>query len=173
MPVAIPDGVKCELKDHYLKVTGPKGSLERDLPKEVDIAIEENEIRVTRSSDEPKMRSLHGLARALVNNMVEGVTNGFEKTLLIEGVGYRASMQGKQLSLSVGLSHPVVIEPPEHVEFAVEGAQTIKIQGIDKEAVGQVAADVRAWRKPEPYKGKGIRYSTEYVRRKVGKAGAK
>ena len=128
---------------------------------------------VTRSSDAPKERALHGLTRALVNNMVVGVTAGFEKSLTIVGVGYRASMQGKALNLVLGFSHPVMVEPPKGIAFAVEGTQTIKVSGIDKGLVGQTAADVRALRKPEPYKGKGVRYTDEHVRRKVGKAGIK
>ena len=127
---------------------------------------------VTRSSDRPDQRSLHGLTRALIYNLVTGVTRGYERVLQIEGVGYRASMQGKSLNLAVGHSHAVVVEPPAGITFEVEGTQTIKVTGIDKQLVGQVAANVRAWRKPEPYKGKGIRYRGERIRRKVGKAGA-
>jgi len=137
------------------------------------VRIGDAEIVVTRPSDNRHHRSLHGLTRALVNNMVVGVTQGFEKVLQIEGVGYRASMQGKSLNLALGLSHPVLVEPPEGIEFKVEGTQTIRVSGIDKELVGQVTANVRAWRKPEPYKGKGIRYAGEHIRRKVGKAGVK
>ncbi|MEA3364186.1 MAG: 50S ribosomal protein L6, partial [Candidatus Hydrogenedentes bacterium] len=138
---------------------------------EVSVAVEDNQIVVTRPSDKPQHRSLHGLTRALAYNLVVGVTQGFERVLQIEGVGFRASMQGKSLNLAVGHSHPVVIEPPEGITFQVEGTQTIKVSGIDKQLVGQVAARIRAWRKPEPYKGKGIRYAGERIRRKVGKAG--
>lgn len=172
-PIPIPEKVKIDLQGNHIKVTGPKGELERDLPVEITVNVGEAEIEVTRPNETAPFRALHGLTRALINNMVEGVTNGFAKELKVEGVGYRASMQGKSLNLSVGFSHPVVVEPPEGVTFAVEGTQNIKVSGIDKELVGQTASNIRAWRKPEPYKGKGIRYVDERVRRKVGKAGAK
>lgn len=173
VPVPIPDGVKCESSASHFKVTGPKGALERDFSPEITIAITDKEITVRRPSDKPEHRALHGLTRALIANMVTGVTQGFEKVLVIQGVGYRASLQGKSLNLALGLSHPVTVDPPEGITFSVEGVQTIKVAGIDKELVGQTAAKVRALRKPEPYKGKGIRYANEYVRRKVGKAGVK
>lgn len=169
----IPAGVKCELTGTHLKVTGPKGMLERTLHPAVQVAVAEGALTVTRPDDDPKNRALHGLTRALIQNMVAGVTQGYEKTLQIEGVGYRASMQGKSLQLLLGYSHPVLVEPPEGITFVVEGTQTIKVSGINRELVGQTAANVRAWRKPEPYKGKGVRYSTERVRRKVGKSGVK
>jgi large subunit ribosomal protein L6 len=172
LPVPIPDGVKVEQTKNRLKVTGPKGTLEQDLNPEMTVLVEDDQVVVARPSDKPQHRSLHGLTRALINNLVVGVTEGFERVLEIEGVGYRASMQGKSLNLVVGHSHPVVVEPPEGIAFEVEGTQTIKVSGIDKQLVGQVAANVRAWRKPEPYKGKGIRYRGEHIRRKVGKAGA-
>jgi len=171
LPVPIPDGVTCAIKGVHVKVKGPKGTLERDFNPEIGIAEEDGQIVVTRPSDKQEHRAQHGLTRALIANMVTGVSQGFEKVLTIQGVGYRASMQGKSLNLSVGFSHPVVMEPPEGIAFTVEGTQTIRVSGIDKELVGQTAANVRAWRKPEPYKGKGIRYENEYVRRKVGKAG--
>ena len=155
-----------------MKVTGPKGTLEQAIHPEMSVAVEDNQIVVTRPGDRPEQRSLHGLTRALLYNLIVGVTQGYERVLQIEGVGYRASMQGKSLNLAVGHSHPVVVEPPEGVTFQVEGTQTIKVSGIDKQLVGQVAANVRAWRRPEPYKGKGIRYAGERIRRKVGKAGA-
>ena len=170
-PVPFPDSVKCELKGSHLKVTGPKGTLERDLWPEMGIEIQDGEIVVSRPSEKKEHRALHGLTRALINNMVVGVTQGYEKTLLIEGVGYRASIQGKNLNLALGFSHPVSVEPPEGIEFAIDGQQTMKVSGIDKQLVGQVAADLRALRKPEPYKGKGIRYADEHIRRKVSKAG--
>lgn len=172
-PVPIPEGVACELQGRRLKITGPKGALEQHLHPDIEVVLSDREITVRRPSDRPQHRALHGLTRALIHNMIVGVKEGYEKVLQIEGVGYRASLQGKSLNLSVGLSHPVLIEPPEGITFKVEGPQTIRVSGIDKQLVGQIAADIRAWRKPEPYKGKGIRYAGEYVRRKVGKAGAK
>lgn len=172
-PIPIPDGVKVEIGTTKVKVDGPKGSLEQAYDPMISVMIEENEVRISRSDDRPNTRAKHGLTRALINNMVLGVMQGFEKTLEIQGVGWRASMEGKNLSLSLGHSHPVKIEPPKGIDFSVEGNTTIKVSGIDKQQVGQAAANVRAWRKPEPYKGKGIRYRGEYVRRKVGKAGTK
>jgi len=173
LPVAIPGGVKAELNGQKLKVTGPKGTLERTFHPDVTITIEDGRVQVGRPSDEPVHRALHGLTRALIQNMVVGVTAGYSKVLQIVGVGYRASMQGASLQLSVGYSHPVMVEPPAGITFSVDGTQTIKVEGIDKELVGQVAADIRRWRQPEPYKGKGIKYENEYIRRKEGKAGGK
>ena len=172
LPVQIPGGVKCDLAGVHIKVTGPKGSLERDLHPEIKVAVNPTEIVVTRPSDKTFHRALHGLTRALLQNMVDGVSKGFVKTLKVEGVGYRASMQGKSLNLAVGFSHPVLIDPPAGITFEVPDTQTIKVGGIDNELVGQTAADIRAWRPPEPYKGKVIRYENERIRRKVGKAGA-
>ena len=169
----IPSGVNCELAGLRLKVKGPKGTLQRDLHPDMTVAVGEKEITVSRPSDKGQHRALHGLTRALIQNMINGVTKGYEKVLKIEGVGYRVSMQGKSLNLAIGFSHPVLIEPPEGITLTASDAATIRVAGIDKELVGQTAADIRAWRKPEPYKGKGIRYEGEYVRRKVGKAGAK
>ncbi|MCX5771989.1 MAG: 50S ribosomal protein L6 [Candidatus Hydrogenedentes bacterium] len=168
-----PAKVKCELAGRRLKVTGPKGALEREFHPDVTITVGPNEVAVARKNDKGEDRALHGLTRALVQNMITGVTTGFEKTLKVEGVGYRASMQGKSLNLSLGYSHPILVEAPAGIAFATPDPATIKIAGIDKELVGQTAADVRTWRKPEPYKGKGIRYDNERIRRKVGKAGAK
>ncbi len=173
LPVTIPSGVKCELAGLHLKVTGPKGTLERDLHPAMSVTVDASQVLVARPSDRGEHRALHGLTRALIQNMVVGVTQGFEKTLKIEGVGYRASIQGKSLNLALGYSHPVLVEPPDGITFVVPDTTTIKVQGIDRELVGQTAANVRAWRKPEPYKGKGVRYENEHVRRKVGKAGAK
>ena len=173
LPVTVPSGVKCALSGSILEVTGPKGKLNQELPGEMNINVGDSEIVVSRSSEKKEHRALHGLTRALIQNMMVGVTEGYEKTLLIEGVGYRASIQGKNLNLMLGFSHPVSVEPPAGIEFAVDGQQTIKVSGIDKQAVGQAAAQIRAFRKPEPYKGKGVRYSDEYVRRKVGKSGVK
>ncbi len=165
--------MKCELKGCQIKVTGPKGALERELSDKVSVEIRDGEIVVTRPSEDSERRAHHGLTRALINNMVMGVSEGYEKELQIQGVGYRASLQGKTLHLALGYSHPVTVEPPEGIQFAVEGTQTIKVSGFDKELVGQTAADIRKLRKPEPYKGKGIRYANETVRRKVGKSGGK
>ena len=173
LPVPVPSGVKCELDGATLKVTGPKGNLECALIADMIIKIEDEQIVVERPSESKEHKSIHGLTRSLINNMVVGVTEGYEKTLQIEGVGYRASLQGKTLNLQVGHSHPVAIDPPEGITFTMDGTQTIKVAGIDKQAVGQAAAKIRSKRKPEPYKGKGIRYSDEYVRRKVGKTGSK
>lgn len=172
LPVPVPGGVKCELTGSHLKVTGPKGTLEADFSPAVTIEIADGEIRVSRSSDRPEYRALHGLTRALINNMVHGVTNGFKKTLLLEGTGYRVSLQGKSLNILVGYSHPVVFDPPEGITFAVEGTQTIHVQGIDKQLVGEVAAKIRKIRPVEPYKGKGFRYEGEFVVRKESKKGA-
>ena len=171
--MAIPDGVKTTLLGMHLTVKGPKGALERDLHPDMTVTVQDKEILVTRPSEKGAHRALHGLTRALIQNMVTGVTQGFEKTLKIEGVGYRASLQGKALNLALGYSHPVLIEAPEGIALSVPDPATIKVAGIDCELVGQTAADIRAWRKPEPYKGKGIRYENEYVRRKEGKAGSK
>ncbi|HIJ66622.1 MAG TPA: 50S ribosomal protein L6 [Candidatus Hydrogenedentes bacterium] len=173
LPVPLPSGVTCELAGSRLRVTGPKGTLERTFNPEIGIDVGDAQIAVTRPDDQPDHRALHGLTRALVSNMVTGVTQGFKKSLEIVGVGFRASMQGKALNLVLGFSHPVLIEPPEGVTFSVEGPQSITVSGIDKQLVGQTAANIRALRKPEPYKGKGIRYKDEHVRRKVGKAGVK
>ena len=173
MPVPVPNGVKCEVSGNRIKVAGPNGVLERTFPLRMTVSFADGVLTVTRPSDHPDDRAAHGLTRALVNNMVLGVTQGFEKTLVIEGVGYRASLQGSSLNLALGYSHPVVVNPPDGISFEVSTPQTIKVSGIDKEKVGQTAADIRALRKPEPYKGKGIRLSTERVRRKVGKSGSK
>jgi len=172
-PISIPDGVKIEIGETSVKVTGPKGSLDETYDPAMTVTIDENQVRVARPNDRPNTRAKHGLIRALINNMVLGVTQGYEKTLEVHGVGWRAGMEGKSLTLSVGHSHPVKVDPPEGIEFSIEGNTTIKVAGISKQGVGQAAANIRAWRKPEPYKGKGIRYHGEYVRRKVGKAGTK
>lgn len=172
-PVPIPEGVEVNVGAACVKVKGPKGSLQEDYDPAIGVVVEENEVRVSRPNDRPEMRAKHGLTRALINNMVQGVTQGYEKVLEIQGVGWRATMEGKNLTLALGFSHPVKIEPPEGIEFSLDGNTTIKVSGISKQQVGQIAAKVRAWRKPEPYKGKGIRYRGEYVRRKVGKAGTK
>lgn len=173
MPIAIPAGVTVKLDGNVISVKGPKGELTRELPKEMIIDIEDNTILVKRPSDEKEHRSLHGLTRTLISNMVIGVTEGFKKTLEIVGVGYRAAKQGTKLGLSLGFSHPVEVVPPEGITIDVPAPNKIIISGIDKEVVGQLAAQVRGFREPEPYKGKGIKYEGERVRRKVGKAGGK
>ena len=174
MPIAIPAGVTVDVaENNKVTVKGPKGTLERVLPSEMKIQIEGSEIVVTRPSDLKKMKALHGLTRTLINNMVVGVTEGYKKVLEINGVGYRAAKAGKDLTLTLGYSHPVVMTDPEGVESTLEGQNKIIIKGIDKEKVGQYAAEIRDKRRPEPYKGKGIKYADEVIRRKVGKTGKK
>ena len=174
MPIAVPAGVTVTIAENNLvTVKGPKGTLERVLPAEMTIKQEGAEIVVTRPNDLKRSKSLHGLTRTLINNMVVGVTEGYEKVLEINGVGYRAAKQGKKLTLSLGYSHPVEMEDPEGVTTVLDGQNIIKVQGIDKEKVGQYAAVIREKRGPEPYKGKGIKYQTETIRRKVGKTGKK
>ena len=174
MPIAIPAGVTVEIaENNKVTVKGPKGTLERVLPSEIDIKMEGSEIVVSRPNDLKKMKSLHGLTRTLINNMVIGVTEGYEKKLEVNGVGYRAQKQGKKLVLSLGYSHPVEMEDPEGLETVLDGQNIIVVKGIDKEKVGQYAAEIRAKRAPEPYKGKGIKYADEVIRRKVGKTGKK
>ncbi|MCC7077466.1 MAG: 50S ribosomal protein L6 [Acidimicrobiia bacterium] len=171
-PIEIPSGVEVKIDGSTVAVKGPKGSLERLLPDVIGIEREGDTILVTRPNDEPTVRSLHGLVRSLVNNMVVGVTDGYRKELDIVGVGYRAQMKGKAIELQVGYSHPVLIDAPDGIDFEVPQPTRIIVSGIDKQHVGQVAADIRKVRKPEPYKGKGIRYVDEHVRRKAGKTGA-
>ena len=174
MPIAVPAGVTVEIaENNHVTVKGPKGTLERTLPTEMEIKKEGDEIIVTRPNDLKKMKSLHGLTRTLINNMVVGVTTGFSKSLEIAGVGYRAAKQGNNINFTLGFSHPVVKEPPAGITFEVPAPNKIVVSGADKEKVGAVAAEIRTLRPPEPYKGKGIRYEGEYVRRKMGKAGAK
>ena len=173
-PIEIPAGVTVKVSDDNLvHVKGPKGELSRKIRSEMKINVEGNVITVTRPSDIKEHRSLHGLSRTLINNMVVGVTTGFSKNLEINGVGYRAAKQGKNLNLSLGYSHPVIVEPPAGIEFDVPTATSIVVKGIDKEVVGAIAAKIRGYREPEPYKGKGIKYAGEHIRRKEGKAGAK
>ena len=172
MPVVLPKGVQAEVNENAIRVKGPKGELSRHFPGNVTIALNDGQVVVTRDSDLGAVRAMHGMARAIINNMVVGVSTGFSKALQIEGVGYRAEKKGKDLVLSLGYSHPIVVPPPEGIEFTVdEKAKVITISGADKEQVGQLAADVRKLRPPEPYKGKGLRYVGEHVRRKAGKAG--
>jgi len=173
-PIAIPAGVTVTVaEDNTVKVKGPKGELSRQIHRDMKVEVEGAVIKVSRPSDDKEHRSLHGLSRSLIHNMVVGVTDGFSKNLEINGVGYRAQKQGKNLNLSLGFSHPVVVEPPAGISFEVPSANAITVSGIDKEKVGQIAAEIRAFRKPEPYKGKGIKYAGEHIRRKEGKAGAK
>jgi large subunit ribosomal protein L6 len=171
-PISIPDGVEVKIDGVRVRVKGPKGELEQGFRPEIAIKEDDGNLMLSRESDEPQVRALHGLTRALLNNMVVGTSEGFEKNLEVHGVGYRAELEGSTLVLSVGFSHKVKVAPPSGIQFDVDTrAGTIKVLGIDKQLVGQVAADVRKVRKPEPYKGKGIRYQGEYVRRKAGKAG--
>ena len=173
MPIAIPTGVTVTIaENNKVTVKGPKGTLERVLPAEMDIKLEGDTVTVTRPNDLKKMKSLHGLTRTLINNMVVGVTEGYETVLEVNGVGYRVQKSGKKITLHLGYSHPVEIEDPEGIESSVDGNKII-IKGIDKEKVGQYAANIREKRAPEPYKGKGIKYADEVIRRKVGKTGKK
>jgi large subunit ribosomal protein L6 len=171
LPIAVPSGVQVDIQGSHVVVSGPRGSLERDLTPDLRIVREDAQLRVERPDDSKRSRELHGLTRTLLANMVTGVTTGYRKGLEITGVGYRAQLVGRKLQLSLGYSHPVEIEPPEGIAFEVETPTRLAVTGTDKELVGHVAARVRAARKPEPYKGKGVRYSGEVVRRKAGKAG--
>ena len=174
LPVAIPAGVEVSVAaGNVVTVKGPKGTLERALPTEMEIKVEDGHVVVTRPNDLKKMKSLHGLTRTLINNMVVGVTDGYEKVLEVNGVGYRAAKSGNKLTLNLGYSHPVEMIDPEGIETVLEGQNKITVKGIDKEKVGQFAAEIRDKRRPEPYKGKGIKYADEVIRRKVGKTGKK
>ena len=173
-PIPVPSSVQLELGEgNFVRVKGPKGQLERKLPEAMILEREGDTLTVKRPTDERQHRALHGLTRTLISNMVVGVTDGFRKDLEIVGVGYRAAKDGNILVLQVGFSHPVRLDPPAGISYAVEGTNRVAVQGIDKELVGEMAARIRQIRKPEPYKGKGIRYSGEVVRRKAGKAGGK
>ena len=172
LPVAVPAGVQVQINGQEVHVKGPKGEMKYLFTPEVGISLEDNQVVVTRKSEEQNVRALHGTTRALINNMVTGVSKGFEVVLDVEGVGYRSEMSGKDLVMYLGFSHPVTINPPAGIAFDVDTkTRQIKIRGFDKEMVGQVAADIREIRPPEPYKGKGIRYHGEKIRRKAGKAG--
>ena len=174
MPIVIPAGVTVEVaENNKVTVKGPKGTLERVLSNELTVKVEDGHVVVERPNDLKRIKSLHGLTRTLINNMIVGVTKGYEKVLEINGVGYRAQKQGKVLTLSLGYSHPVEMVDPEGIEAVCEGQNKIIVKGIDKEKVGQYAADIRDKRRPEPYKGKGIKYADEVIRRKVGKTGKK
>ena len=169
-PITVPAGVDVTIDGSHVAVKGPRGSLERDLHPDMRVVLEDGVVRVERPSDERLHRSLHGLTRTLVSNMVEGVTNGFEKRLEIVGVGYRATLKDADLEMALGFSHPVEVPAPPGIEFEVPAPNRIVVRGIDKQLVGEVAANIRKKRKPEPYKGKGVRYEGEYVRKKAGKA---
>lgn len=172
LPVTIPDGVQVDIKGSFVKVKGSKGEMQRQFSHLMEIALEDGQVTVKRKSDHPTERALHGTTRALIANMVQGVTGGFEKVLEIQGVGYRAEMKGKTLVLNVGYSHPVELEPVDGISFDADPkTRQVKVMGMDKELVGKVASEIRKIRPPEPYHGKGIRYLGEHVRRKAGKAG--
>jgi large subunit ribosomal protein L6 len=168
-PIPLPEAVTVEIAPGRVAVKGPKGELDQTLSPDMTVSQAENELTVERPTDRGEHRALHGLTRSLIANMVEGVTNGYEKQLEIQGVGYRAQLKGKSLEMALGYSHPVIVEPPEGIEFVVPQPTEVVVKGIDKQLVGQVAADIRKRRPPEPYKGKGIRYRGEHVARKVGK----
>ena len=174
LPIAIPAGVTVVVSaDNVVTAKGPKGELVKAMHKDMNIAVEDNNVVVTRPSEDKQHKSLHGLTRALINNMIIGVEKGFQKNLELIGVGYKAQLQGKKLVMNLGFSHPVEIEPIEGVTFEVTGPTKVSVKGIDKELVGDAAAEIRQWRKPEPYKGKGIKFENEVIRRKEGKTGKK
>ncbi len=170
-PIPIPSGVEVVISENLVRVKGPKGELQREIPEKIKVELVDGNIIVERESDAKTVRALHGTTRALLANMVRGVSEGFEKILEIHGTGYNARLQGQKLELNVGYSHPVIMEPPPGITFEVQGNQRVVVKGIDKQLVGQVAANIRRVRPPEPYKGKGIRYLGEWIRRKVGKRG--
>ena len=171
MPISIPSGVEVKIEGQEITVKGPKGSLSHTVPAPITVVMEDNNLIVARPDDERDSRSLHGLTRTLIANNIEGVTKGFSKGLEIVGTGYRVTAKGSALEFALGYSHPILVEPPTGISFQVEGNTKITVVGIDKQAVGEVAANIRKLRKPEPYKGKGVRYAGEVVRRKAGKSG--
>jgi large subunit ribosomal protein L6 len=171
LPVTIPSGVDVTIDGRNVQVKGPKGTLSHTVAEPIDVAAEDGVVRVTRPNDDGPVRALHGLSRTLIANMVTGVTDGYRKTLEIVGVGYRVQARGKDLEFSLGYSHPVTVSPPEGITFQVEAPTRFVVEGIDKQLVGEVSARIRKLRKPDPYKGKGVRYQGEQIRRKVGKAG--
>jgi len=171
MPINIPNGVEVKIDEgNVVTVKGPKGQLTKEFDPNLEIKIENNQIKIERPNDTPYMKAIHGTTRALINNMVKGVSEGFTVELEIYGIGYRASMKGKTLELQLGYSHPIIYEPPEDIQITVEGQNIIKVSGIDKEKVGQVAATIRDFRRPDPYKGKGVRYKGEELKLKPGKS---
>ena len=172
-PITVPENVEVKIEGQKITVKGPKGTLEREVSEKINVVLDGNVINVTRNNDEPESRSLHGLTRTLINNMIIGVTHGFEKTLEVNGIGYKAQKQGKKVVLTLGYSHPVEMEEIEGITLEVPNPNTIVVKGIDKQLVGQVAANIREKRLPEPYKGKGIKYAGERIKRKEGKAGGK
>ncbi len=172
-PINVPEGIEVKLDGHHITVKGPKGTLEREIHKNISVTMDNNVITVTRPNDEPENRSLHGLTRTLISNMIEGVLHEYKRDLEINGVGYRAQKKGNKLVMNLGYSHPVEMDPPEGITFDVPDANHITVRGIDKEVVGQTAAVVRTKRPPEVYRGKGIKYAEEHIRRKEGKAGKK
>lgn len=171
MPIAIPAGVEVKIEGQLVSVKGPKGTLTHTVPAPISVVVEENSIVVARPDDERNSRSLHGLTRTLIANTIEGVTKGYSKALEIVGTGYRVTAKGSAIEFALGYSHPILVDPPAGISFQVEGNNKVTVVGIDKQAVGEVAANIRKLRKPEPYKGKGVRYAGEVVRRKAGKAG--
>ncbi len=170
-PITVPAGVEVKIEGQHISVKGPKGTLERDINPEISMKLEGTELTVSRSGEDRRNKSLHGLARTLINNMINGVQSEYTRTLEINGVGYRVQKQGNDLNLSLGYSHPVIYKAPEGISFDVPNANTIIVKGIDKEKVGQIAAEIRTKRPPEVYRGKGIKYAEEVIRRKVGKTG--
>ncbi|AVQ20352.1 50S ribosomal protein L6 [Fusobacterium necrophorum subsp. funduliforme] len=168
-PIVVPAGVEVKIDGHKVTVKGPKGTLEKEFNQELTIKLENGEVVVERPNDEPKVRAIHGTTRALIQNMVSGVSEGFKKSLTLVGVGYRAAVKGKGLELSLGYSHPVIIDEVPGITFTVEKNTTILVEGIEKDLVGQIAANIRSKRAPEPYKGKGVKYTDEHIRRKEGK----
>ncbi|MFE1167665.1 50S ribosomal protein L6 [Nocardiopsis sp. NPDC058789] len=171
LPLSVPKGVEVTINGQDVTVKGPKGELKHTIAEPITVSFEDGIVTVARPDDKPENRSLHGLTRALIANLVEGVSKGYAKTLEIHGVGYRVQARGSNLEFSLGFSHPVVIEPPEGITFRVEKPTILHVEGIDKQLVGQVAANIRGLRKPDPYKAKGVRYKGEHIRRKAGKAG--
>ncbi|MDL2263183.1 50S ribosomal protein L6 [Synergistaceae bacterium OttesenSCG-928-I11] len=172
-PIVLPKGVDVKIDGSEVTVKGTKGTMKFGIMPNIEVALEDGQVAVKRANDEKSVRAAHGMTRAILSNMITGVNQGFERVLEIIGVGYRAQMQGKNLVMALGFSHPVEVVPPEGIEFAVDGPTKIIVRGIDKQLVGQIAANIRGYRPPEPYKGKGIRYAGEYVIRKAGKAGGK